>query len=179
MNLIKGTVIASSVAALLAAIGCSSDDAKPAPTGSTTQGQSVKCRCVNTCKGTSECAASGHDCTGKNSCAGEGWVTVKEADCVPKGGVLLTAQNEQEDPAKVCPNLNKGGAGAAGASGAAGAAGGSTAKSFKCEGANSCMGNGSCAGMGHDCAGKNSCKGQSYIYTTDQAECDSLKAAQG
>ena len=58
----------------------------------------------------------------------------------------------------------------------------SSTKTFKCEGGNSCKGLGECAGKDangteHDCAGKGDCKGQSWVNTTDEAECKKLQDA--
>ena len=50
----------------------------------------VKCAGVNSCKGTSECKAAGHECKGQNSCKGQGWTTSKsEADCTAAGGKVV------------------------------------------------------------------------------------------
>lgn len=46
----------------------------------------------------------------------------------------------------------------------------------KCEGVNSCKGQGACATEKNSCAGKNSCKGQGYVQLS-KAECDAAKAA--
>jgi uncharacterized membrane protein len=45
----------------------------------------------------------------------------------------------------------------------------------KCEGVNSCKGQGACSGVGHECSGKNGCKGQGFLEMT-QADCDAAKA---
>jgi uncharacterized membrane protein len=45
----------------------------------------------------------------------------------------------------------------------------------KCEGVNSCKGQGACSGAGHECGGQNGCKGQGFLELT-QAECDAAKA---
>lgn len=49
-------------------------------------------------------------------------------------------------------------------------------KTFKCEGGNSCKGQGECKTATHDCAGKGDCHGTGWVMTKDQAECDTLKA---
>jgi hypothetical protein len=41
----------------------------------------------------------------------------------------------------------------------------------KCEGINSCKGQGACGGAGHDCAGKNACKGKGWVEVSSAAEC--------
>ena len=45
----------------------------------------------------------------------------------------------------------------------------------KCEGVNSCKGQGDCGTAKHACAGKNACKGEGFKHMT-QAECDAAKA---
>jgi hypothetical protein len=45
----------------------------------------------------------------------------------------------------------------------------------KCEGVNSCKGQGSCHTAKNECAGKNGCAGQGVVDMT-QAECDAAKA---
>ena len=37
------------------------------------------------------------------------------------------------------------------------------ASKVKCEGVNTCKGQGACGGAGHDCAGKNACKGKGWV----------------
>lgn len=61
--------------------------------------------------------------------------------------------------------------------GAAPAAEPSSAGKYKCEGGNSCKEKGDCGGKAHDCAHKNTCKGQGFVFTTDKAACDKMKAA--
>ncbi|MCB9641228.1 MAG: hypothetical protein H6728_16320 [Myxococcales bacterium] len=80
---VKGALIASAVAGLLATTACGT------PT-STATGQ-IKCEGINSCTGKGECAAAdgSHDCAGKNSCTGKGWVKTTEADCTSKGGKNL------------------------------------------------------------------------------------------
>jgi uncharacterized membrane protein len=41
----------------------------------------------------------------------------------------------------------------------------------KCSGINSCKGQGSCAGAGHECAGKNGCKGQGWVKVGSARAC--------
>ena len=51
----------------------------------------VKCAGVNSCKGTSDCKAAGHDCKGMNSCKGQGWTTKKSAEeCTTAGGKVVS-----------------------------------------------------------------------------------------
>jgi uncharacterized membrane protein len=47
----------------------------------------------------------------------------------------------------------------------------SEANEVKCSGINSCKGQGSCAGAGHECAGKNGCKGQGWTKVSSAREC--------
>ena len=44
----------------------------------------------------------------------------------------------------------------------------------KCQGANSCKGQGACATATNACQGQNSCKGKSYVMLTKE-ECDAAK----
>lgn len=93
MRLAKGALVASAVAAMMAA-GCADEDEKsPEPTGSAAQ--SVKCQGINECAGKGECAGknadgTSHDCQGKGSCKGQSWITVpSEKECTDKGGTIL------------------------------------------------------------------------------------------
>lgn len=45
------------------------------------------------------------------------------------------------------------------------------ADTVKCYGANTCKGQGGCAGAGHGCAGKNACKGQGFVETDSKDAC--------
>lgn len=56
---------------------------------------------------------------------------------------------------------------------AAGPAAAQAAK-VKCEGVNSCKGNGGCKGANNSCKGQNSCKGKGFAEMT-QADCDKAK----
>ena len=47
---------------------------------------------------------------------------------------------------------------------------------IKCEGANSCKGQGGCHSATNDCAGHNACKGKGFLMMQTQAECDAAKA---
>ena len=46
---------------------------------------------------------------------------------------------------------------------------------IKCEGVNSCKGQGSCKTAHNSCAGQNGCKGQSHVWLTPE-ECAAAKA---
>jgi hypothetical protein len=57
------------------------------------------------------------------------------------------------------------------------AANGADEAKVKCEGVNSCKGQGACATASNSCAGKNACKGQGYVEMS-KAECEAAKAKQ-
>lgn len=48
---------------------------------------------------------------------------------------------------------------------------GTTTASVKCQGINSCKGQGECAGPGHPCGKHTSCKGQGWLTTPSAEEC--------
>ena len=50
------------------------------------------------------------------------------------------------------------------------------AAKVKCEGVNSCKGQGGCKGANNACKGQAACKGQGWIEMS-QADCDKAKAA--
>jgi hypothetical protein len=53
-------------------------------------------------------------------------------------------------------------------------------KTFKCEGVNTCKHKSACkGGENNSCKHKNACKGKGMVMTTDQAECDAMKAKAG
>lgn len=83
--------MATAVAALLVASGCSSDETTDESGNDTAQSELVKCEGINECKGTSECksATNENGCQGLNDCKGQGWVTVSEDECDEKGGTVL------------------------------------------------------------------------------------------
>ena len=102
----KGALLAVGAAALILA-GCAGNSAKMASNGST-----VACVGVNSCKGTSACKTAGNECNGhnacktaknackgqgsckiaaneckgQNSCAGTGHLALTGAECDAKGG---------------------------------------------------------------------------------------------
>ena len=83
----KSIALATSVAALLLAAGCSSDSGDD--TGTKTQKASVTCYGANECKGMGACQGAGHDCAGKNDCKGMGFIEVDtEQACTDAGGSL-------------------------------------------------------------------------------------------
>jgi hypothetical protein len=82
MDLSRGTSIALTVSALLAASGCG--DAGSAEKPDQASSASIKCEGGNACQGLSDCAtADGKSaCTGENACKGTGYVyTQTQAQC--------------------------------------------------------------------------------------------------
>jgi hypothetical protein len=95
MRLSKGALLASAVAAMVLAVGCSEEESQDSsPTNQSSQ--TVKCYGVNSCKGTAECAGVGpdskkHACQGQNGCKGQGWISIpSEKECTDKGGSIIT-----------------------------------------------------------------------------------------
>jgi hypothetical protein len=148
MRLSKGALLASAVAAMVLAVGCSEEESQDSsPTNQSSQ--TVKCYGVNSCKGTAECAGVGpdgkeHACQGQNGCKGQGWISIpSEKECTDKGGSTT--------PPKV-------------------------AQGVKCEGINECKGQGECGGKNadgteHACKGLGACKGQGWITVPSEQEC--------
>ena len=86
---LRGTLIASAVAAMFVANACRAADTSSsgAPSSGGTQSAKVKCVGGNDCKGKGSCSGGGHDCMGHNSCKGKGWVaTATDKECTTKGG---------------------------------------------------------------------------------------------
>lgn len=52
----------------------------------------VHCYGVNTCKGTSDCAAGTHSCKGQNECKGHGFKALTKDACATQGGSLTEAK---------------------------------------------------------------------------------------
>ncbi|MDH5673734.1 MAG: hypothetical protein OEZ06_16380 [Myxococcales bacterium] len=87
MNEKRGALVASAVALLLGAAGCTNDT-----TEVETSEQALKCQGINECAGTSECAGpdGANDCQGMNECKGMGWVSVdSEVECTDQGGAII------------------------------------------------------------------------------------------
>jgi hypothetical protein len=80
----RGVLIASAVAALLAACGGENAVTKP-PSAAETAGK-VKCTGINECRGKGVCAQADHACGGKNACKGQGVTLLPPDDCSAKGG---------------------------------------------------------------------------------------------
>lgn len=86
-DITRGTLIASAMAALLAACGGATATGAT-PTTAEMTGK-VKCTGINECRGKGVCAQADHACGGKNACRGQG-VTLLTADsCTDKGGKAL------------------------------------------------------------------------------------------
>jgi hypothetical protein len=83
----KGVLIASAVAALVAACGGESAMSKP-PTAAEMTGK-VKCTGINECRGKGVCAQADHACGGKNACKGQGVTLLPPDDCSAKGGKAI------------------------------------------------------------------------------------------
>jgi len=81
-DFLKGSIIASAVAAMF---GCASQEAPKAEMPST---GTVHCAGVNECKGQGKCHSADHGCAGQNGCKGKGWIEVSQADCTAKGGTV-------------------------------------------------------------------------------------------
>jgi uncharacterized membrane protein len=52
----------------------------------------VHCYGVNTCKGSSDCAAGAHSCKGQNECKGQGFKALSKKECSAQGGSLTEAK---------------------------------------------------------------------------------------
>ena len=81
MDRTRGTSIALTVAALLAAGGCSAG----AEDGTAAASEPIQCEGGNACRGLSECATRDGKsaCTGENACKGTGYVfTQTKEQCV-------------------------------------------------------------------------------------------------
>ena len=85
----KRTLVAASVAGLLAAAGLASlhQSAQAAD-----EADHVPCYGINKCKGTGECGGKGHSCSGKNECKGQGFLKLEKDTCLKIEGGRLTAQ---------------------------------------------------------------------------------------
>jgi predicted amidohydrolase len=80
MEVTKGVSIAMAVSALLAMVGCGSDDKEN--TGESAS--RIMCEGGNSCAGHSACASAdgSSSCEGMNSCKGTGWVYAdSEEEC--------------------------------------------------------------------------------------------------
>ncbi len=124
----KTITIATSVAALLLAAGCTnSDDEGTGSQGS--NAEKIKCDGANDCKGLSECESvdGKSSCQGLNDCKGEGWISLTPEACEKAGGTPRT-----ETTANVkCQGINE------------------CKGQSSCEGADhACAGQNECAGMG-------------------------------
>ena len=81
------TLLAASVAGLLAAVGTtivSAEDAK-AP-----DNKPAHCYGVNKCKGAADCSGKMNSCAGHNACKGQGYIDMKKDTCLRIEGGRLT-----------------------------------------------------------------------------------------
>lgn len=85
----KQTLLAASVAGLLAAVGMS----VTAPAASA---DDVPCYGVNKCKGAGDCGGKGHSCAGQNACKGQGYIDMDKNDCLRIEGGRLTPDVPQQ-----------------------------------------------------------------------------------
>ena len=85
-EIMKGTLIASAVATLLAVgAGCAGKMDKAGETS-----MAIHCGGVNSCKGQGACKGVDNSCKGQNGCKGKGWIEQPTAkDCTDKGGTVL------------------------------------------------------------------------------------------
>jgi len=159
MDAMKGSMLAASVAAMLATMACSSSGGD---TGQAVQKADalVKCEGINECKGTSECKSSDGKsaCQGLNGCKGQGWISVPAEECSKKGGKVLAGSPMADAPAPP-PAASDGGAVAA--------------KSFKCQGINECKGTSACKSADNACKGQNECKGHGWVEVPTESDCSS------
>lgn len=82
MELSRGTSIALTISALLAASGCGDGNSADQ---SSNKAEPIKCQGGNACRGLSECATEDgkSGCTGENACAGTGYVfTETQQQCI-------------------------------------------------------------------------------------------------
>ena len=78
-----GLAIAANAALIAAAM-----TALPTPAIAKGKAEVVHCYGVNTCKGTSDCAAGTHSCKGQNECKGQGFKALTKKACAAQGGSL-------------------------------------------------------------------------------------------
>ena len=86
----KGALIASAVAALLAANPTFAQEKGKEKKAAT---KMVHCGGINECSGKGACAGADNACKGKNSCKGKGYLETKtEKECLDKGGKVLASK---------------------------------------------------------------------------------------
>jgi len=83
------TLLAASVAGILAAAGWAMAPAAQAAEGD------AHCYGVNKCAGTGDCGGKGHSCAGQNACQGQGYLDMAEDDCLRIQGGRLTPEPEE------------------------------------------------------------------------------------
>ena len=82
------TLVAASVAGLLAAAGAIAASAAQEPAGTPT----VPCYGINKCKGTGDCGGKGHSCHGENACNAQGYLDLEKDTCLKIQGGRLTEE---------------------------------------------------------------------------------------
>jgi len=98
---LTGSAIATAAAALLLTAYSSALYSEDAPEAV------VKCRGINSCKGTAACATANSSCVGvhacgaevcagvkiscagQNSCKGQGWIKTSKSECEARGGEII------------------------------------------------------------------------------------------
>ncbi len=90
MDLKKKSLLAASVAGLVAAAGLISSPVAHAEHG----GDGVPCYGINKCKGTGDCGGKGHSCGGMNECAGKGFIKLDKDTCLKIKDGSLTPPTE-------------------------------------------------------------------------------------
>jgi len=86
---LKGALIASAVASMLAGGSAFAKDEKAAA-------KDVKCSGVNECKGKGACSSADNSCAGQNGCKGKAWVKMSEKDCKAKGGKVVAEADKKK-----------------------------------------------------------------------------------
>lgn len=89
----QGATVASAVALMLSAAGCTNDTSEGEGDDIDQSAAALKCQGINECAGTSECASpdGSNDCQGLNECKGMGWVSVdSEGECTSEGGTIIS-----------------------------------------------------------------------------------------
>ncbi len=92
----KRTLLAASVAGIMAAIGlASSGQSVQAEEGE--EDEDVACYGINKCAGVGACGGKGHSCAGQNACQGQGYLELDAETCLKIEGGRLTEAIEEED----------------------------------------------------------------------------------
>ncbi|WP_295526456.1 hypothetical protein [Novosphingobium sp. Chol11] len=84
INAKSGFALAANAALLAVALA-----AAPSPVlAKKAAAEVVHCYGINTCKGSSDCAAGTHSCKGQNECKGQGFKALTTKECAAQGGSL-------------------------------------------------------------------------------------------